>query len=254
MSETAVVQGAPEDLLADVTRRRARTRTQVRGAWLPLAVFGLLTLITIPLYLHPFAFPHGGTYGYLSLTRTPFFAGLPDARSQDQAWLFWLVAGPAGYLVCALWDHRRARRTGLSPRWDRFVAVGLGLLALLAATHLVPVRTILTSRYGDGSASIGAGFGIAAFLTPLVTVALGLLVLAWVDRSWIVGTTGLVYGALVVTINVYGYGNIPVWITRTHPATKPYLIAPAHNLVALAVLLFLGSAATAVSARWARGR
>lgn len=245
MVETAAVQDTPENILAHVDGLRARTHARVRGAWLPLLVFGLVTL---PLYVRPFDFPHGGGGSSINV-RVPFFAGLPGARSQRQAWLFWLVAAPLGYLVCALWYHRRAQRRGLAPRWRSYVGVGLGLFGFVAAIHLGPVRTFLPNPQPHGH-SLGVGWEAA--LSPLVAVALGLLVLAWIERSWLVAVVALPYGALVLLINSYGFGNMPAWITRTYPANRPYFVAPAHNLVVLGSLLLLGAAGTGASAWRAR--
>jgi hypothetical protein len=246
-------QDRPEDLLAHAASLRSRTQAQVQGAWFPLLVFGFVTLVTIPLYVRPFDYPHGdGGWGGVIGTRVPFFAGLPGARSQNQAWLFWLLAAPLSYLVCALWYHRRARRVGLSPRWRRYVGLGLGFFLVVAALHLEPGRTLVASTGrvhllpGDDF-----GVGIAAVLSPLIAVALGLLILAWVERNWLVAVIAAVYCALVLLINTYGFGNLPAWISG-HPSVRTYFVAPAHNVVVLAAVLLLGAASTGISAWRAR--
>ncbi|MGH9152834.1 MAG: hypothetical protein ACRD03_10650 [Acidimicrobiales bacterium] len=88
-------------VLRGVDGLRRRTRSRVRGVWFPLVVFASITLATVALYRRPFAYPRDGG-GFASgpyLTR--YHAGLPGARSQLAAYLFWLVAAPLGYLVCA---------------------------------------------------------------------------------------------------------------------------------------------------------
>jgi hypothetical protein len=252
MVDAPDVEDRPESLLALVATLRTRTHARARGAWLPLLVFGLVTLSTIPLYLRPFLYPHGGGGQDGTSSLVPFFAGLPGARSQRQAWLFWLVAAPLGYLICAFWYHRRAQRLGLAPRWRSYVAVGLALFLFVAALRLSFVRTFVASS-GHVHVLPGSDFGagLGAALSPLIAVALGLLVLAWVERNRVVAVIAVLYGSVVVLINTYGYGNLPAWISG-HPSTRSYFVAPAHNVVLLAALLFLGAAGTGLSAWRAR--
>ena len=233
----------PHALLASVERLRTRTRAAVRGAWFPLVVFGLITLATIPLYRRPFDYPSGGPFHSGPYT-TPYYAGLPGARSQLLAFAFWLVAAPLGYALCAVWYRRRARRLGLSFRWERWIVAGGGLFALLVALYALPEH-----EFGVPSAAVDVQVGASAALSPLVAVAVGLLVLAWVERSWIVASAAALYGAFTLVVNTYGLGQIPPWINPPYGATKDFFIAPAHNVILLASLLFLGAGASVLSAR-----
>lgn len=72
--------------LQQVEAVRGRARTQVRSAWFPCVVFGLLTLLSAPVGLR-WGGPATGAY--------------------------WLVAAPLGIGVVARWSARRERRAGL---------------------------------------------------------------------------------------------------------------------------------------------
>ncbi|HEX8771100.1 MAG TPA: hypothetical protein VF711_10075 [Acidimicrobiales bacterium] len=242
------------EVLEKIERVRGGTRARVRGAWFPLVVFGLITLATIALYSRPFAYPgRGGGFDggpYVA----PYYAGLPGARSQLVAYMFWLVVAPLGYLACAAWYRRRARRLGVSFHWERWVGAGLGLFGLLMALLAMPLsepgrRIGRWVESGRPSAAVDFRADAVGFLTPLVAVAIGLLVLAWVERSWIVAAVAVLYGGLTVVVNTYGLGQIPPWIKPPHGATRDFFVAPAHNLVVLALLLFVGAGVFAI---WTR--
>jgi len=241
----------PDKLLAEVAALRSQTRRRVRGAWLPLLVFGLLTLASIPLYSRAFDTPRCcGAFSHDY--RTPFVAGLPGADSQTGAALFWLIAMPVAYSVCALWYHRRAAQRGLQPRWRDYVGLGLALFAFVVVVNLLPDRVLsVHPGVAAGSAPTTLGVGIRALFTPLVAVAAGLVVLAWVERSAVVAAAALVFGGLTVVVNTYGPGQQPAWFTR-YPATRPWLVAPAHDLLLLSGVLLLGAVVAGPTARRAQ--
>jgi hypothetical protein len=49
-------------------------------------------------------------------------------------------------------------------------------------------------------------------LSPLLAIALGLLVLARVERSRSVAVTATLYGGLATVMNLYGLGQLPPWM------------------------------------------
>jgi hypothetical protein len=252
MVDTTTKHAAGE-VLDSVERVRGTTRTRVRGAWLPLLVFGAVTLASIPLYSRPFAYPSGERAFSAGPYVTPYYAGLPGARSQLVAYLFWLLVAPLGYVACAAWYRRRAGRLGVSFRWERWVAAGLGLFALLQALLAMPLvepgrRIGNWVATGRPSATVDLRAGAAAFLTPLVAVAIGLLVLAWIERSWVVAAVAVLYGGFTVVVNTYGLGQIPPWIVPPHGGSRDLFVAPAYNLVLLALLLFAASGLCAIRA------
>jgi hypothetical protein len=121
-----------EVLLRATELARRRTHSQLHQSWLPLVLFGGLTLAS---------------------------AGVAAVAPGWTVGLFWLVGGPAGTLATGLWYWRRHHVAGVSTRPWPSVAAGLGLL--VAAQAL--------GGWGRGSplASAGVlvvvGAGYAAF-------------------------------------------------------------------------------------------
>lgn len=195
----------------DVLVLQSRTRRARRGLWFPLVLFGLVILASTPLYVDAatgtppiaaFLTPDvpsssttgtgGGGYGGL----LGYFTGGMFTFSPLKVTVFWLVAGPLGYVVTAGFYWLKARRRGVATSSRAYVLTGLGLFALLVATSTpvipVPVPGDLTIR----------GF------TPLLAVALGLFVLARVERSWALLAFAVPFLALTVAANLYDMVNV----------------------------------------------
>jgi hypothetical protein len=199
---TALPEPTPDDppavVLDHLTRLRRQTRVRSRSAWLPLLLFALLTMASTLLYRQPFyTLPAGG--GAALSIQPSGYAGLPwSDRSAALSLIFWLVAAPLCYLGCAMWYQRRAQRRGLSLRWQTYVRAGLALLAVLAlalvAQHLGWLRL---PGHQPGSQMM---FGPRSALSPLLAIALGLLALARVERSWGVAVVATLYGGLATVM------------------------------------------------------
>jgi hypothetical protein len=151
-SETA------KDLLAEADRARSKARADRRGAWFALSVFGALVLAAAPLYI---------------AREVATYADGSSSWVSGGWWvsLYWLIAVPLGYLACVRFYRRHAERTGVAEAVWPWVATGLGLFALMA---FVPP-------------GVAAGW-IPAFATgwtslPLLALAGGFLVLAWLERN-----------------------------------------------------------------------
>lgn len=200
----------------DVSVLQNRTRRARRGLWFPLVLFGLVILASTPLYMHfngdtppipallappdvppvPTTPPAadigiGGSSGLLH-----FFTGGMFTFSPLKITVFWLVAGPMAYLVTAGFYWLQARRRGVATSSRAYVLTGLGLFALLVATStpLIPVPV--------------HGNLLVRGLTPLLAVALGLFVLARVERSWALLAFAVPFLALCVTANLYDMANL----------------------------------------------
>jgi hypothetical protein len=231
----------PDALLDHVSQLRRQARARSRGAWLPLVVFALLTLASTLLYRQPFyRLPAGGGGGYDF--ELPSYAGLPwSQRSAALSIAFWLVLAPLCYLGCALWYHWRAQRRGVSLRWQTWVWAGLGLfgvlMLMLVGQRLVEPR--LSSGLFEGRMQY-----LDAALSPLLAIALGLLVLARVERSRGVAVTAILYGGLATVMNLYGLGQIPPWILPPLGGSNDALVAAGPNLLLLATILLVGAAMT----------
>ena len=149
------------DLLDETQRLAARARADRHWTWLPLVVFGGLSLAAAPLYINTATIAIG------------VWAPM----------VYWLVAGPIGYTICARYHRRRRQRTGIGG-----VPVGpyvtTGVLLLLCLVLLLPFRL------------------------EFVAIALALLVLAWRERSWALGMVAAVLCSLSLVAGLYNTENL----------------------------------------------
>lgn len=108
---------------------------------------------------------------------------LTDATSSTA--LFWVFAGPLGAGAIALYAYRRNRSGGIDSNPVAYVAIAVGLLIL---------------SYAAGK--IGYAFEVPAVARagPAFVVAAGYLVLAWIERSWVVAFVSFALVAVTVAI------------------------------------------------------
>jgi hypothetical protein len=131
-------------LLRDAERLRRRARGDRHASSVPLLVFGGLTVLSAPLLL-PRLFPWGD--------------------------VFWLLAGPAGFLVTGWWYRRQQTRSGIGEGRGSWTVAGVSMLLALA---LLPV----------------------VWIAPLPIVGAGLLVLATLQRNRYLAVWAAVLGLL----------------------------------------------------------
>jgi hypothetical protein len=131
-------------LLRDAERLRRRARGDRHASSVPLLVFGALTVIGAPLAL-PRLFPWGD--------------------------LFWLLAGPTGFLVTGWWYRRQQTRSGIGEGRGSWTVAGVSTLLALALLPLV-------------------------WIAPLPIVGGGLLVLAALQRNRYLAAWAVVLGLL----------------------------------------------------------
>lgn len=121
-----------------------------------------------------------------------------------------------------------------SGAWRRELSAGLGLIAHLILTSLIPADWVLTLRPGSVSAGFGLGFGIeqmgaalafAAVMVPQRGDARASRDLAGLIVTTLLGTVYFVYMQFVIT----WYGNIPDkvhWFAdRVHAGWSPVAFA-----------------------------
>lgn len=153
-------RGEAAEMLGETEAVRRATRSARGGVWFPLVLFGALTLLALPLY--------GGGLG---------------AFAAD---FFWMLAGPAGYVAVVMFHRRRETRTGVGAPILPYVIVGIALLLVGMGLVGLPIPPVIPLAF----AHLSSGFG------PLVAIALGLLVLAWVERSLSLALFALVQGTV----------------------------------------------------------
>lgn len=192
--------------LDDVDRLRKRVRTRVHnGAWFPSLVIGLFILASISLYRVPFIEPH--IYG----SESPDWAGLPEMqRSPLASYLFWFLGMPVVLALIALWYRRREQLTGFRVRWRLFLGVAGGAMALLAVFAAVPRRQ-LSAEEMMTLVPYDPQVLVNGFFSPLMAVAVGVVLLGRVERSrWLV-FCGAWIGVITWWQFAFGMGGIPGW-------------------------------------------
>jgi hypothetical protein len=131
-------------LLSDSERLRRRARADRHPSSVPLLVFAYLTLFGAPLAV---------------------------ARLWPLGQVYWVVAGPAGFLFVAWWYRRQQARSGVGQGRGSYVAAGVAVLAVLL---VVPVL----------------------WHGPLAAVAAGLLAMAALQRNAYLAAFAAVFGVL----------------------------------------------------------
>ena len=213
---------------AESARRTARQAR--RAFWVPLVIFGVITLLASPLYRFPQVPPGGGSTVHMiarPLGPLGWFAGGFFVRSPWLLSLFWLIALPVGYGLTVLSYRRRAFVRGVAgPVWP-YVLTGIGLLAFLIVASAV-------GRLQPGDLFIRG-------LTPLLTIALGLFVLAWAERSSPLAIFAAAFLALTLIVNLYDIENIFSRARIGVPVPAISLIVPGSILVLAGVGFWLVS-------------
>lgn len=193
----------PNDLLRELRRLRASTRRAGRSWWFPLTVFGVLVLASCPLYPASAGGPVDAsvTSGPLARLVEAFggvFTGHPAAIA-----VYWPVALVFGFLATGLWYRRQAERIGLRRPVLTFVVTGVAItVALIAAQYVPPLARVLFWIGLRGTAAV-------------LVIALTLLVLARLERSWALAAIAALAVAVAVLATTYNVENLlPVAIAR----------------------------------------
>ncbi|MDO3683670.1 hypothetical protein [Micromonospora sp. C28ISP2-4] len=183
-------------------RRRARAARQ--AYWLPLLLFGVLIAAAAPLYVESAEPPalRAGSDG-------PALTGLGGGFLEKSAALgwYWLVALVGGYLAALAWYRWHGRRTGVQTPTRAYVIAGLaGTLVGLALPVVLEFLLFNTSAPVSGGIGwlTGPLLGLAnRGMLPHLVIAVGLAVLAHLERSrrlWVV--VGL-YTVVLVAVNAW---------------------------------------------------
>lgn len=244
------------DRIREMAALTLETRAARQGYWVPLLVMGLLLLGAGPIYgggvtaaagtstlcsrgpcaVSPAVTITHGASGILPYFPVSMFGGNPEAEA-----IYWIIALPVAYGVIAWWYRRRASRRGVATRPGVFVISGLALLGFL---FLVSPGDPLVRGMVGASVSTIVGEMELRGLEPVLTVAIGLLVLSRLERSWALGLFSTIFFALALLVNLYDLQNLP----------RPMGITTGNELgllVAAAVLL-LGGVASARRVRLRR--
>ncbi|MET8040464.1 hypothetical protein ABZU25_06310 [Micromonospora sp. NPDC005215] len=234
MTDEPVPQtGSPHELLAVVRDLTRRVRVAQRGTWFPLLVFATITLVAIPVYRYA---PYLDVFGTCRSSPQHTVCQAPNPVELG----YWTSALLLAYAAIAAFYIRQSRQRGLGTPIRPYVVVGVALAVLMTAVSIWLTFHPLLPQPADPFSTDPAQIevGPAAWLvnglaSPLATIGLALLVLAWVERHWALLAYTLVYLAIGMA-----QGN------QVIHSSSPWFFLP-HLLVPAAMLL-LGAAAFAL--------
>ncbi len=190
--------------MLDITRRaHSQARRARRGLWFPLVLFGAIILLASPLYEAYGPGLNGAAYPVIPRTLSRVsFAGGYLLKSPLAVSLFWLVALTLGYGGTVVFYRMRAGRSGIAGSVRGYVLTGLALLAIQVALPW----------FGEFPAGVTVGVLpgdlLVRGLTPLLTIPLSLLVLAWAERSEPLAIFAVFFVALALLANLYDMSNL----------------------------------------------
>jgi len=203
-SDVACSPAAAEDLLAEAKALRTRTHRVRRTRGMPLVVFGLLVLGATPFYWQAVQrCPSARSCGDVTVD-APLGNVMGLQPSPGSAWLgvYWLCALAIGLIVTAGFYRRRARLSEVDVRVWPAVAAGAVVLALL----IVSSPTILRDRRLPDWISL-PDLHLRG-TTPLIVLAIVIVGLALVERSWALGSFSAVFMSLALLANLYDMENL----------------------------------------------
>jgi hypothetical protein len=213
---------------AEGAKRRARQAR--RAFWFPLLLFGALVLGAALLYRYP---NYEGTNTVLptrGLGRIGDFAGGFFLRDPGLVSWYWLLGLPFGYVVTVAYYRWRARRKGIASPVLPYVITGVALLGILIITVPGGIASMLHIPNSALQALRPGDLFVRGF-TPLLTVALGLFVLAWGERSTPLALFAAGFFGLSLLVNLYDIENLFYRLNVNVPAPAIGLIVPGSILV-----------------------
>ncbi|GIF67319.1 hypothetical protein Ais01nite_53540 [Asanoa ishikariensis] len=203
MSDKPHHDAAPGELLASMADLRRRTRAARHAYWFPLILFGLLMAAALPFYLES-----AERVGMVGLPGDgPLLAALGGdflEHSTGLGW-YWLVALLAGFLISLGWYRWRGERTGLRTPTRAYLRAGV--IGTLAGVLLPVVLRFLLFNTDAGVSGATSGVTISLLgvanrgMFPHLVIAVGLLVLARLERSRALLVVTLCFTAAVVAVN-----------------------------------------------------
>jgi hypothetical protein len=134
-----------------------------------------------------------------------YFPGGVYTTSPRAIAIYWLIALPIAYLLIGWWYISRRRRKGVSTSSLSYILVGIGLLALLVLTSERISELLHLPKWTH---VFVVGDLVIRGLVPLLTIALGLFVLSYLERSRTLVLFSAVFFALALLVNLYNLENV----------------------------------------------
>jgi hypothetical protein len=216
---------SPRELLAGVRELTRKVRAAQRSTWFPLLVLAVITLATIPLYR--FAPRHLGP------CRSGPHGTIVCAAAIPGLLVYWPIALVLAYAVIAGFYARQSRRRGVGTPVGPYVVTGAVIAVLVATASLWRAFHQHVSLPGAHVHVAAPALVLYALASPAAAIGLGLLVLAWVERSWALLGYSLIYLVIVLVDSGRAVHSPPPW------AFLPWVLVPA-------AVLLLGSAGFAL--------
>ena len=222
--------------VAQGAARRARRARQ--GYWMPLLLFAAVIAGATPFYItHPVVI---GSGTYRPDNPLMVFGGEYPAGSTRGSDIYWPIALFAAYGAVLVFYRLRARKVGVGGRIWPYVAAGLGVAAVFLLTGPEVPRAVSLARI------VPMGVLIRGFV-PLFLIGLGLVVLAWTERSAVLTCIVVLYLAAAMVANLYNVENVFFRLGWFGLGSFDYANLP--NLLLPAVVLLVGGAVSAIRAR-----
>ncbi|WP_033439216.1 hypothetical protein [Saccharothrix sp. NRRL B-16314] len=267
----------PRDLLDELSALRRRARRDRHGYWFPFLLFGVIVAAAIPLYL-PARCELGCSWSANELpsvwhwlhptgqaTRT---SGLGDHPSLWKD-LYWMAALTVGFLATVWWYRWRARKVGVETSTRLYVQVTLLVLAFpLLGVPLVTRLVFTTLGWPVALAVLVVGVVVVTLLAKrklrtavvilslvlvahlvmvfpfgsLLVVAVGVLGLAWVERSALCTSFAVLFAVWALFVNGWS-----TWVYGA--ALWPAALIDLGDLLSSSLILVLGGVGGLVARR-----
>jgi hypothetical protein len=181
------------DSILSTVDRAARTTRAVRPTRaLPLLVLALVVVGAMPFYVLDLDRPEG-TYEQSQMLWS--LGGFLGTSAGVWTAVYWIVTLPLAYAFIAWWHHRAARRNGVASHVRWLVLTGVLLFGALLVMLSQAAPGPLANLYIRG-------------LTPIITMALGLLVWAIAERSRGLLVVALAFLASALLASLYDLVNM----------------------------------------------
>ncbi|MEU4746840.1 hypothetical protein AB0G02_41175 [Actinosynnema sp. NPDC023658] len=261
----------PRHLLDELSALRRRARRDRHAYWFPFLLFGVIVAAAIPLYLparcelacswstHDLPSVWHWLHPTGQATRTSAPVDHP-ALGKD---LYWMAALTVGFLATVWWYRWRARKAGVETSTRLYAQVTLFVLAFpLLGVPLVTRLVFVTLGWPVALSVLVVGIVVATLLAkrklrtaivilslvlvahlvmifpfgPLLVVAVGVLGLAWVERSWLCTSFAVLFAVWALFVNGWStwvYGSV-LW---------PVALIDFGDLLSSSLILVLGGIA-----------
>jgi hypothetical protein len=211
------------DIVADAARK---TRAARPTRALPLLVLGLVIVGAMPFYV--LDDPQAGQVYY-----PLFWSGPVGTAASLWTVFYWLLALPLAYAFIVWWYARAARQSRVKVNVLPLVVTGAVVFGVMLASALLY------------KPAFPADFVVRG-LTPLLAIAVGLLVWAVVERSKGLTVVALVFLVAAISACLYDVANL-LWFISWSDGMARFALLP--NLGFCALVLLVSSSVSAVIER-----